>query len=750
MHMLRQADLVSMLRPNPAVMDATRIIGEKIYEGPLPRPKLMQPVHVPSLEALLHDGVKDRFGGDLPAGYTERLDRELTLIREKGFDDYFRFVADVVRWAKGRFLVGPGRGSSGGSLLCYLLGITDVDPIVHGTLFERFLDPSRSDLPDIDVDFPDVARDQVIGYLRDTYGEAHVAKLGTVSEWHGASAINDVARVKDVGRERVNALKRSLEGAQPAQSAGGVHKVTLEAAVATVDACRDALAAAPELGLAMQLEDIPRHSGVHAAGVIVSGDPVCRYGSVDKQGTLAVDGSNAERIGLLKFDALGLRYLSVIQRCIDLAGLEPNDYHNILSDLGPDGTTSPEVWKVFTEDRVTGIFQFDGHAVRELTKKIKVERFSDLCALTSLARPGPLYSGQAAIWCARRTGEIEWEHEHPGLAEITEETYGMIVYQEQAMAVVRELAGFDGAEVNAFRKAMGKKLPEKVAAMRERFIAGFREKHDNLPGHSIAYNKETAEKIFDMLEEYSGYAFNKSHAVAYSMISYVCAWLKAHYPLEFTCAQLSTMADEAKTKALLRELKSEGFYYVPFDIDKSGANWEIIDGKVYGGFTAVRGIGMRTAEACLKLRANDPEGWKAELTTVQRNKLLSPYNTPWHDLTRLAETYAEAYENPVSVGVRRGPVMNIDEIPERKGSYCFIATIRKIVERVKDDGTKFINLYVEDDSGEAGMTINRYKYDDWKWLLEGDHTGKDCLFRADIIADGRKWFFMSKMKELSK
>ena len=752
-HMLSRADMDVVLRNSgldlERVWDETEEIAAQVQHVRVPEAKLIQPHGLPSLHEMLQDGIERRFPmgftEGLPAPYRARLDRELEVIAEKDFADYFRFVAAVVEWSKARFLVGPGRGSSSGSLVCYLLGITDVDPIVHGTMFARFIDPGRADLPDIDVDFPDVRRDEVFEYLRKKYGEDRVAKLGTISRWHAASALNDVARVEDIDRDDQRKLRGLADDGK-------------QSLAVTCEVNEDAhaiLERNPAVALAFALEGKPRHSGVHAAGVVLANEPLARHGTVDGKGVLSLDMDGAEAVGLLKFDALGLRTLAVIQDCMELAGLEPNDYHNILSEIDEQGLEeggNANVWRLFQEDRVTGIFQFEGYAVRELAKKITVDKFSDLCALTSLARPGPLYSGQADLWCAARTGETEPVYLDRRLIEVTESTYGQIVYQEQAMELTRVLAGFDDVMINKFRKAMGKKIPEQMAAMRDAFVAGY---YEQAAPTGAALMKETetkAEAIFDMLEEYSGYAFNLSHAVAYSMITYVCAWLKAEYPMQFVCAQLRSHDDDKKTKALLRDLTAEGYKYVPFDIQKSEENWAIIDGVVYGGFTAVRGIGPRTARACLERRHADPEGWTDSLTAAQRNRLLSPYNTPWHDLTRLGETYAELYRNPREAGVRNQPIFQIDEVPAKKGSYCFIGKLVRAQRREKEQSGKnnwFINLYFEDDSGDCGCTINRFKAPQFAYLLEEDALEKDYLVRGDIINDdGRAWFFLSKIKEL--
>lgn len=736
-HMLSRTDLDRVLRSThhdlnlDALWDRTEQVTYGLEPIKIPQAPLIQPHGLPSLDEMIKEGIKDRFfTGQMPVEYEERLALELEVIRDKSFEDYFRFVADVVGWAKRRFLVGPGRGSSGGSLVCYILGITDVDPIQHDLLFARFIDPGRPDLPDIDVDFPDIRRDEVFNYLRKKYGADHVAKLGTISRWKPLSAINDVARVHRVSRDDLRPLRDAADGiAVPVRN------------VLDWDGPRMVLSKHPEMALIADLENKPRHSGVHPAGIVLSERPITNFGSVSNAGVLSVDLDGAESVGLLKFDALGLRTLTVIERAMALAGLEPSDYHNILSEC-TDATGDAEVYEnIFQQDRLTGIFQFEGHAVRELAKRIKVDCFSDLCALTSLARPGPLNTGQAAKWCSLRMGEIEPDYGQ--LYDLAPETFGMLVYQEQTMKVVRELAGFDEIEVNKFRKAMGKKIPEAMAAMREAFVAGY--VHVNWPKEP---DVGTAEDIFDMLDEYSGYAFNKSHAVAYSKLTYLTAWLKHHYPLQFVCAQLTSMDDDQKTKALLRDLVAEGHEYVPFDLEKSDINWSIVDGKVYGGFTAVRGIGKKTAEACVKMRAADPVNWTKQLTPAQRNKILSPYNTPWHDLTRMGEVYGAAYKDPKRIKVHERLWM-IDDIPEEKGKYVFLGKLVRAVEREKTENDKFINLFFEDDSGECGCTINRFKAAGYRYLLEPDALDKDYLVRADIISDGRKWFFLSKIREIS-
>ena len=438
--------------------------------------------------------------------YHSRLEEELGIIKEKGFEDYFLFVADLVAWAKERMFVGPGRGSAGGSLIAYLAGITAVDPIVHGTRFDRFIDVGRSDLPDIDIDFPDTSRDQVFEYLKETYGDDKVARIGTLSLFGGKSAINDTARATGV------VLGTARELGQLADD----HD-SLTGLFDSEEGCRIAVSS-PELRKSLLLEGLPRHHGKHAAGVCVTNEPITNFGSVDRDGVISLDLKMAEKVNLLKVDALGLRTLSVIDDACAIVGIDP--YSLKVDD-------DPKVWETFNSNHLTGIFQFEGRAVRSLTQQIKVDCFDDLCALTSLARPGPLMAGAADDWIKRRAG-MEYEQPHPLVWAETSETYGLIVYQEQAMGIVRNIGGFDAVDVNRFRKAVGKKDPEVLASFRDQWMG------DNPLG------EEAASKVWEDMCEFGSYAFNKSHAVAYSMISYYAAWLKTKHPLEFapSCVNL--------------------------------------------------------------------------------------------------------------------------------------------------------------------------------------------------------------------
>jgi DNA polymerase III alpha subunit len=700
--------------------------------------------------------------------YQARLDRELDIIVEKKFEDYFFFVADICEWADKRMLIGPGRGSAGGSLLCYLLGITHVDPLRYGTMFDRFIDITRSDLPDIDIDFPDNRREEVFEYMRSKWGADCFARLGTLTELGGKSALNAVARATDVPFDASREIGKWTEGA-------GQGVVIKPAWIfENVPEVQPILEKHPSLHLAAVIDGHVSHHGVHASGVVVTKDPVSNYGTVDREGVLSMDMRTAEKQGFVKMDVLGLKTLSVIQKACDLAGIDPRELRKLdFNDLHVFDT-------IFNKDAVTGIFQFDGNAVRGLMKGITVDKFDDLCALTSLARPGPLVGGAAGKWVKARRGDEEARASiHPSL----DSTYGVICYQEQMMNICRDCAGFDIPSVNGMRRAVAKKDPEKLAAYRPAFVEGMTKfflKDANLPDYQTANERQTldmmdkvgdaqgkAEELWEEICEFGSYAFNLAHAVAYAMLSYMTAWLKAKYPLQFAVAQLEFAADEDDTKHLLRELIEEGFAYVPFDAQKSAASWSIVDGKLYGGFDSIRGIGIATARRHVAAREANPQGWLEKLTESQRAKITGGV-TPWETLSYFTDKFKGLYADPggfkcdaTPKGIRP-PVYRLRDLPEAKGEYAFLGRItsKKHVDgnepaRVDKRGgkkftkdTHFINLTIEDDTGEVGATINRFKAKDFEWLIQEDLAGRDFLFRGNVIEEGRKWLFLDKVIEL--
>lgn len=682
--------------------------------------------------------------------YKSRLIYELGLIKQKGFEDYFLLIADLIAWAKDRMFVGPARGSSAGSLVCYLMGIVEVNPLTYGLMFERFIDVTRTDLPDVDIDFPDERRDEVFTYLADKYGPERVARLGTVSLFKARSALNDVAKSYSIPKWEVEKLTDVL-----IERSGGDARanMTIEDTINQFDVGKQLLEKFPDLKMAAVLEGHVRHTGKHAAGVVIANDAIRRYCAIDhyKGGVAQISKYDAESIGLMKIDALGLKTLSVIQDCCDMAGMDPRDLYTYPID-------DQKAFDIFQRDKVAGIFQFEGYAVRSLMRQMGVENFNDIVALTSLARPGPLHCGGANEFIVRRTGSKDWDYIHPSLHPHTVHTYGTIVYQEQVMSITRDLGDMDWMDVNALRRAMSKSLGEEFFnKYRDKFFVGTRRK--NIPD-SIAL------EIWNEMCTFGSWAFNLSHAVSYATISYWCAVLKHKFPLEFAVAHLRRAASDDHVFRLLRELDKEGYEIVPFDLEHSDINWSTKNGKIYGGFTAVHGIGEITGAKLIGARSKNRDGWIEELTPAMRKKLLAPNNTKWHNLKRLHNTYGDIYDALSRPGIYvcerfkdrlpngiAGPVINIEDIPEKAGTYKFIATLKvrnlrdlnetqSLVKRggeIIHDNNLFLNLQFEDDSGSILCSINRFKYQSLgKPLMEEESDEHDFLIKGRIMEDGRR------------
>ena len=525
-------------------------------------------------------------GVALVGEYKERLERELKAIEEKNFEDYFFVIADMVNYAKKHMLVGPARGSSAGSLVCYLIGITDIDPIKFGLLFERFIDVSRSDMPDIDIDFQDDRREMVFEYLNKKYGSERVAHLGTISRYKARSAISEVCKeikmpLPDIKLLKDNIIERAL--GEPRAD------LCIFDTLTDTRIGRQMVNKYPQLKTAIDMENHSRHSGVHAAGVLVTDKPVSQYCSVS-QYSAQIDKKDAESLNLLKIDALGLRTLSVIQDVLDQVG-----WSRI--ELLKYPLEDQKAFDILNDKKYAGIFQFEGYALQKLTNEMKVRKFDDISAITSLARPGPLNSGGTAQYAKRRTGEIAVEYIHPSLKEITEETYGVIVYQEQVMMIARDIGKMSWEDVSALRKATSKSLGKEFI---NKYFSDFKK-----GAFEFGISESEAQDIWDHINTMGAYAFNKSHAVAYAIVSYYCCVLKYKFPLEFASATLRNARDDEQTKNILQELKKDGYQYKLYDREKSEINWSVKDGELIGGFTMIKGVGPKMAEDMVMRRNNN-------------------------------------------------------------------------------------------------------------------------------------------------
>jgi DNA polymerase III subunit alpha len=522
--------------------------------------------------------------------YEERLGFELNVIKGMQFSGYFLIVADFINYAKNHGVpVGPGRGSAAGSLVAYALRITDLDPIRHGLLFERFLNPERRSMPDIDVDFCIRGRDQVIQYVKEKYGSDKVAQITTFGTLKAKAAIKDVGRALGFSFAETDAIAKLI----PAPKQGFDYPLT------------DALKMEPRLqGLmksdpriqnlinhALRLEGLTRHASTHAAGVVLSNLPLVDYLPlyVDKEGGIVTqfDMESVEKIGLIKFDFLGLKTLTLIHDCLRIID-ESRKIHIDLENLPLD---DKKTYRLLCSGNTTGVFQLESTGIREMTVKIRPNCFEDLVAVLALFRPGPLDSGMAEEYIKRKHGKEKISYLHPLLEPILKDTYGVIVYQEQVMQIAQRLAGYSMGDADILRRAMGKKDPEEMASQRERFIEGAKKNR---------IDPRRSGEIFDQMETFARYGFNKSHSAAYALISYQTAYLKTHYPVEFMAALLSSeMGDTDKVIKNLAECRKMAIAVLPPDINESRSDFTVVGEKIRFGLAAVKNVGEKAVETII-------------------------------------------------------------------------------------------------------------------------------------------------------
>ncbi|TRZ93978.1 DNA polymerase III subunit alpha [bacterium] len=543
---------------------------------------------------LCQQGIKERFATATPA-INERLEHELKIIRDMGFISYFLIVWDFIHYAKSQGIpVGPGRGSAAGSLVSHLLGITDVDPLKYGLLFERFLNPERLGLPDIDIDFCYERRQEVIDYVTKKYGQENVAQIITFGTMQARAVIRDVGRVMGINYADVDRIAKMI----PADP-----NITLKDALENEAELKRLYQSDPQItelmNTALQLEGLNRHASIHAAGVVVTDKPLDNYTPLfktqDEQITTGYSMGALEKIGLLKVDFLGLRNLTVIDQAIKIVketqGKDIDINHIPLDDAN--------TYKLFSAALTAGVFQLESTGMRDLLKKLQPERFEDIIALLALYRPGPIGSGMLDDFMQRKHNRIPIRYDHKKLEVILKETYGIMVYQEQIMQIASSLAGFSLAQADLLRRAMSKKTPEVMERQRKNFIFGC-VKND--------IKESVASKIFDLIEYFSGYGFNKSHSTAYALISYRTAYLKANFPVEFMTALLTSERDNTdKVVEYVNEAGRMGLTILPPDINESQALFKFIDQKtIRFGLLAVKNVGLGAIESIIKARKDGP------------------------------------------------------------------------------------------------------------------------------------------------
>ncbi len=552
------------------------------------------------LDELAHQGLEQRLEGiidaELRKSYVERLEYELDVIKRMQFPGYFLVVADFINYAKENGIpVGPGRGSSAGSLVAYALKITDLDPIRHVLLFERFLNPERRSMPDIDVDFCIRGRAQVIQYVKDKYGADRVAQIATFGTLKAKAAIRDVGRALGLSFAETDAIAKLI----PAPKQGFDYPLT------------EAMKMEPRLGEmmkndpriktlmdhALRLEGLVRHASTHAAGVVLSNLPLVDHLPlfVDKEGGIVTqyDMSCVEKIGLVKFDFLGLKTLTLIHDCLKLIEITRGE----TMDINRLPLDDKKTYRTLCNGNTTGVFQLESTGIREMTVKIRPNCFEDLVAILALYRPGPLDSGMAEEYIKRKHGKEKIKYLHPLLDTILKDTYGVIVYQEQVMQIAQVLGGYTMGDADILRRAMGKKDPQEMAAQRERFVDGARAKK---------IDEKKATEIFDQMETFARYGFNKSHSAAYALVSYQTAYLKTHYPVEFMASLMtSEMGDTDKVIKNLSECRAKDIEVLAPDVNESRADFTPIGDKVRFGLAAVKNVGEKAVEVILESRSKD-------------------------------------------------------------------------------------------------------------------------------------------------
>lgn len=523
--------------------------------------------------------------------YLKRLDYEIRVIQEMGFSGYFLIVSDFIRYAKTNDIpVGPGRGSAAGSLVAYCLSITDLDPLVHGLLFERFLNPARKSMPDIDVDFCINGRESVYKYVVDRYGGGeYVSQIITFGKLMTRAVIRDVGRALGIPLKEVDAIAKMVPE---------VLNISLENALKQEPRLAEMAQSKPEIGelidICKVLEGLPRHASTHAAGVVISDRPLVEYLPLfkGKKGEVVTqyDMKCVEKIGLVKFDFLGLRNLTVMAdalRLIESQGKQAPDMANL--DL-----TDADTYRLLISGDTTGVFQLESSGMKDLMVRLRPECFADIVALVALYRPGPLDSGMVDDFVNCKHGRKPVEYLVPELEPVLRETYGVIVYQEQVMKIAVELAGYTMSEADDLRKAMGKKIPEILAKHRDRFVNGAAEK--GIPA-------EKAAQLFDLIEKFGGYGFNKSHSAAYALVSYQTAYLKAHYPVEFLAALLtSEMHSTDAVVKYISECRTHHIPILPPDINASDKHFTVVEGAIRFGLVAVKNVGEAAIDAILEAR----------------------------------------------------------------------------------------------------------------------------------------------------
>jgi DNA polymerase-3 subunit alpha len=609
-----EAEMRALFPDQPETLANTAKVAELCefdFEKRYFLPSFPRPREYASDEALLDHlataGAERRYGSPLPPAVSDRLAYELGVIEKAGYAGYFLIVQDFIAAARELGIpVGPGRGSAAGSLVAYSLGITNVCPLKFDLLFERFLNPERVSMPDIDVDFCFERRGEVIEYVRERYGRESVGQIVTFGTMKARAAVKDVARVLRIPPGDADRITKLIPS-------GPAYSLTIENAVKKVDEMRELVRGNPLyerlVSLSSRIEGISRHMSVHAAGVVIAPGPLSEYVPVCTAPTrgagASTEGEDAiitqyemgalEKVGMLKMDMLGLKTLTVIHDAVNMIGAR----HGSAPQMDTLELDDPKVYELLRHGRTAGVFQFESPLATDTLRAMKCDRFDDLVASNALLRPGPLDAGMHLVFIRRKLGQEKVTYPHESLKEILEPTYGVITYQEQVMRIANVLAGFSLAEADVLRKAVGKKDQDLANQEVAKFVERARAQ-----GHPRAMVEELGRQIVT----FGRYGFNKSHSVAYSILSYHTAWLKAHYPAEFMAALLSSeIGNTDKVVQYINEARELGLEILPPDVNESGFKFTVVgDRRIRFGLGAVRNVGEGAIASIIAGREHGP------------------------------------------------------------------------------------------------------------------------------------------------
>ncbi len=585
-------EMKELFKDIPEAIENTVLVAEKCnVDLKLDNARVQFPhIHLPDeyktpYDYLLHltmEGLKNRFDSITPE-MQHRLDHELETINNMGLCDYCLIIEDLIRFAKERGIrVGPGRGSAAGSLVLYALNITSINPLDFGLLFERFLNPERVTMPDVDIDFCDDRRGEIIDYLFNKYGEDSVAQIITFSKLKAKGVIRDVGRVLGLPYDEVDKIAKRVPNTL---------NITIEDALEDrqfSQLIKEKKEYEKLIKISQRLEGLNRHVSIHASGIVITPgaltDYVPLYMSRDKEESKIAtqyDMKSVERVGLLKIDILGLRTLSVIENTLDLLGERGTDL-----DIDALPLDDEDTFAILKKGDTTGIFQVEGSGMRDVLKNMEPDKFADIIAAVALYRPGPMQYIKEYI--QKKKGRKKVTYPHAKLESILKDTYGIMIYQEQVMQTASIISLFSLGEADILRRAMGKKMLDVMDAKRDEFIKGAKKNH---------IDKKTAEKIFEMMIPFAGYGFNKSHAAGYAMLAYQTAYLKAHHPIEFFAASLSSVMDNSKkVRSFIEDCQMHDIEVLPPHINSSFVKFKPVEGKIFFGIAAVKNVGIKAAQ----------------------------------------------------------------------------------------------------------------------------------------------------------